>query len=65
VKVVLDTNVMVSGLMRPNSIPGRIVAAWRNAHFHLVLSETTLLIFRSLEIYDGFVGAPVILPTQC
>ena len=27
-KVVLDTNVLISGLAYPNSIPGRIVAAW-------------------------------------
>jgi predicted nucleic acid-binding protein len=27
-KVVLDTNVPISGLAYPNSIPGRIVAAW-------------------------------------
>jgi predicted nucleic acid-binding protein len=28
-KVVLDTNVLVSGLMYPKSAPGRIVSAWR------------------------------------
>jgi putative PIN family toxin of toxin-antitoxin system len=27
-KVVLDTNVLISGLAYPNSIPGKIVAAW-------------------------------------
>jgi putative PIN family toxin of toxin-antitoxin system len=42
VKVVLDTNVLVSGLMLPDSVPGRIVAAWRGAQFELVLSEPLL-----------------------
>lgn len=41
-KVVLDTNVLVSGLMLPDSVPGRIVAAWRNAQFELAMSEPLL-----------------------
>jgi putative PIN family toxin of toxin-antitoxin system len=42
VKVVLDTNVLLSGLMLPESVPGRIVRAWRAAQFDLVLSEPML-----------------------
>ncbi|MBI4827494.1 MAG: putative toxin-antitoxin system toxin component, PIN family [Nitrospinae bacterium] len=38
-KVVLDTNVLLSGLMLPASLPGRILAAWRKAAFDLVVSE--------------------------
>ncbi len=41
-KVVLDTNVLLSGLMLPESVPGRIVRAWRAAQFELVLSEPML-----------------------
>ena len=41
-KVVLDTNVLVSGLMLPDSVPGRIVAAWRGAQFELAMSEPLL-----------------------
>ena len=41
-KVVLDTNVLVSGLMLPDSVPGRIVAAWRGAQFELAMSEPQL-----------------------
>ena len=41
-KVVLDTNVLVSGLMLPDSVPGRIVAAWRGAQFDLAMSEPLL-----------------------
>jgi putative PIN family toxin of toxin-antitoxin system len=42
VKVVLDTNVIVSGLMYPNSTPGRIVSAWRNAQVDVATSLAQL-----------------------
>lgn len=38
-KVVLDTNVLLSGLAFPNGAPGRIVAAWDNHSFELVVSR--------------------------
>jgi uncharacterized protein len=38
VKVVLDTNVLLSGLMFPDGAPGRVVAAWREARFDLAIS---------------------------
>ncbi len=41
-KVVLDTNVFLSGLMLPDSQPGKILSAWRNSSFELVLSEPML-----------------------
>ena len=41
-RVVLDSNVFISGLMIPQSIPGRIVAAWRSGQFDLILSEPML-----------------------
>lgn len=37
-KVVLDTNVLLSGLMFPEGTPGRIVAAWIEARFEVVFS---------------------------
>ena len=37
-KVVLDTNVLLSGLMFPDGTPGRVVAAWRDTRFDLVIS---------------------------
>ena len=36
-RVILDTNVLVSGLMYPKSLPGRAVTAWREGRFDLVL----------------------------
>lgn len=41
-KVILDTNVLVSGLMFPESIPGAAVAAWREARFELVMPMAQL-----------------------
>jgi len=38
VKVVLDTNVLLSGLLAPGGTPGRIVAAWFEARFEVVMS---------------------------
>jgi putative PIN family toxin of toxin-antitoxin system len=40
--VVLDTNVLLSGLAYPNSTPGRIIAAWQHGVIDVVLSEFIL-----------------------
>jgi putative PIN family toxin of toxin-antitoxin system len=41
-RVVLDTNVLVSGLAYPQSNPGRILEAWRQGGLELVLSRFIL-----------------------
>ena len=41
-RVVLDTNVLVSGLAYPASIPGRIAALWRQGGLDVVLSRYIL-----------------------
>jgi putative PIN family toxin of toxin-antitoxin system len=41
-RVVLDTNVLVSGLAYPASIPGRIVGVWRQGGLDVVLSRFIL-----------------------
>lgn len=41
-KVVLDTKVLLSGLMKPQGVPGKIVRAWHAAQFDLILSEAML-----------------------
>lgn len=41
-KVVLDTNVLLSGLMYPKSTPGTIVGAWQENRLELVLSVEQL-----------------------
>lgn len=41
-RVVLDTNVLVSGLAYPGSVPGRIVTAWRQGTLDVALSRYIL-----------------------
>ena len=41
-RVVLDTNVLVSGLAYPGSLPGRILSAWRQGGLDVVLSRHIL-----------------------
>ncbi len=41
-RVVLDTNVLVSGIAFPGGVPGRIVAAWRQGGLDVVLSRYIL-----------------------
>lgn len=41
-RVVVDTNVLVSGLAYPASIPGRILEAWRRGALEMVLSRYIL-----------------------
>jgi putative PIN family toxin of toxin-antitoxin system len=41
-RVVLDTNVLVSGLAYPGSVPGKIVALWHQGGLDVVLSRYIL-----------------------
>jgi len=41
-RVVVDTNVFVSGLMLPESVPGRILAVARSGAFEIVLCQAIL-----------------------
>ena len=41
-RVVLDTNVLVSGMAYPASVPGRIVGVWRQGGLEVVLSRYIL-----------------------
>jgi putative PIN family toxin of toxin-antitoxin system len=41
-RVVLDTNVLVSGLAYPAGVPGRIVGAWQRGGLDVVLSKYIL-----------------------
>jgi putative PIN family toxin of toxin-antitoxin system len=63
VQVVLDTNVLVSGLAFPSGPPGRIVSAWHAGAFGLVASEFMLdelaRILPALSRRTGFSAADV------
>ena len=41
-RVVLDTNVLLSGIAYPASVPGKIMAAWRHASVEVLLSAYIL-----------------------
>jgi putative PIN family toxin of toxin-antitoxin system len=41
-RVVLNTNVLVSGLAYPGSIPGRILQLWHQGSLNLILSQYIL-----------------------
>ena len=41
-RVVLDTNVLVSGLAYPASVPGRIITAWRHGSIEVLVSAYIL-----------------------
>lgn len=41
-RVVLDTNVLVSGLARGTGTPGRVIEAWRSGQFEVVVSDALL-----------------------
>ncbi|MGO9337806.1 MAG: putative toxin-antitoxin system toxin component, PIN family [Terracidiphilus sp.] len=41
-RVVLDTNVLVSGLAYPTGVPGRIVGSWQHGGLDVVLSKYIL-----------------------
>lgn len=41
-RVILDTNVLVSGIAYPKSVPGKIIAAWRNGSVDVLLSNYIL-----------------------
>lgn len=38
-RIVLDTNVLLSGIAFPGSVPGKIMSAWRLGSIEVVLSE--------------------------
>ena len=42
IRAVLDANVLVSAILSPGGPPGRILTAWRQEQFHLVVSRAIL-----------------------
>lgn len=41
-RIVLDTNIWVSGLLLPNSNAGKILKGWNEARFEVILSPYIL-----------------------
>jgi putative PIN family toxin of toxin-antitoxin system len=42
VRLVVDTNILVSGLLSDKSLPARLVALWRDGRFDLLTSATQI-----------------------
>lgn len=42
IQAVLDTNVIISGLAYPSSVPGKVIQAWRSGALDVVLSDFIL-----------------------
>lgn len=51
-QVVLDTNVIVSGVISAGGPPGRILVAWERGSFQLVVSPALLVEYRRALGYD-------------
>lgn len=58
--VVLDTNILVSGLLSKRGPPGQILDAWRTRRFELVACEALVEEFKRVCAYPKL--APYILP---
>jgi putative PIN family toxin of toxin-antitoxin system len=50
-KVVLDTNILVSGIGRPGRAPGQIISAWLEGTFDLVVPEALVAEFNRVLLY--------------
>ncbi len=59
-RVVLDTNILVSGLLSSAGPPGRILDAWRARRFELVACAALVEEFKRVCAYPKL--APYILP---
>jgi putative PIN family toxin of toxin-antitoxin system len=51
-RIVLDTNILLSGLMSPTGAPGRLLDAWLEDRYILVSSEEQLREFRRASRYE-------------
>ena len=51
-RVVLDSNLIISALITGASVPARVLEAWRRGRFHLVLSEEQLEELRRVTRYE-------------
>lgn len=57
-RVVIDTNVLVSGLIKPSGAPGRIVDLLLNGDFDIVVDDRILLEYQNVFSRRKFGFAP-------
>jgi putative PIN family toxin of toxin-antitoxin system len=56
IRAVLDANVLVSGILSENGTPGKILKAWYEDRFHLVISPAILHEVRRVLHYPRIAG---------
>ncbi|PIS17943.1 putative toxin-antitoxin system toxin component, PIN family [Candidatus Collierbacteria bacterium CG09_land_8_20_14_0_10_46_12] len=65
--VVLDTNVYVSALLLPQSIPGKIIQFWFNQSFKIIISDPAISelirVFSRSKFTDQFSLSPISVET--
>ncbi len=61
-RLLLDTNIVVSGLLSPKGAPGRLVRAWLDGRYDLITSEEQLDELRRVLGYEHL--KPLINPAQ-
>jgi putative PIN family toxin of toxin-antitoxin system len=52
VRIILDTNILLSGLITPGGVPGRLVDAWLDRRFTLISHPLQLDEFRAVSRRD-------------
>lgn len=63
-RVVLDTNVVVSGYLSEHGVPAKILGLWKNQVFDLLVSETILTEYSRVLRYDHLVALHHLSDTQ-
>ncbi len=53
-RIVLDTNQLVSGLLKKNSIQAKLIEAWKNQKIIIIISDETEEEFRRVIHYNKF-----------
>jgi len=60
-KAVLDTNVLVSGLISPNGTPARLISAWRERKFEYPTTGKGLQVKQPFHLIKRFKPPPGLL----
>lgn len=63
-KVVLDTNIIVSAILSPAGIRSQVIGAWHNQQFELVVSEPILAEYQQALNYREVASRHNLDPTQ-
>jgi putative PIN family toxin of toxin-antitoxin system len=62
-RIVIDTNLIISGLIVPHGLPHRLIAAWREGAFHLVVTDAILAEYAAVLARPRFAVEYGLTPT--